>query len=387
MKIFRLPDLGEGLPDAEIREWYVKEGDEVTLDQPIVAMETAKALVDVPSPYTGKIIKLYGAQGDRINTDDPLVGYEGEPANAEETERADSGTVVGNIPTSNEIIKEAATGVSASTAARSGLHVTPAVRALAKRLNIDLAEIQATGRNGMISLDDVKKAAETQSAANTSNTDSPNTTEGSPLSQARRAMANAMSLSHREVVPVTLVDDADLHAWTGQNDITLRIIRAIAKACNTEPMLNSTFDGKNLSFRLNSEINLGIAVDTPHGLYVPVIYDVDHQDDATLRATINRFKQQAQDRSFSPDELKNATIILSNFGTVAGRYANPIVSPPMVAIIGVGKLHDDVVANNGQMEIHRRLPLSLSIDHRAITGGEAARFLRVVLEELAKASL
>ena len=377
MKLFRLPDLGEGLPDAEIREWYVKEGDVVELDQPIVAMETAKALVDVPSPYAGKIIQLFGAAGDRINTDEPLVGYEGEAENNAEKEKTDSGTVVGKILSSNQVLQESATGVNTSKATNS-IRATPAVRALAKQLGVDLSLIRATGHNGMISSDDVKNATAS---------DSPKLENSQALSAPRRAMAHAMSTSHREVVPVTVVDDADLHAWEGKNDISIRLIRAIAKACNTEPMLNATFDGKNLSYRLNAQINLGIAVDTPHGLYVPVVYDVDQQDDASLRATINRFKQQAQDRNFTPDDLKNATIVLSNFGTVAGRYANPIVTPPMVAIIGVGKLHDEVVANNGQMEIHRRLPISLSIDHRAITGGEAARFLKVVLEEMAKPNL
>lgn len=373
MKIFRLPDLGEGLPDAEIREWYIQEGDEVALDQPIVAMETAKALVDVPSPYQGKIIKLFGAVGDRINTEDPLVGYEGEPETAEE--KRDSGTVVGHIPTGSDIIEESAMGVSVGQNTQARIQATPAVRALAKQLQIDLTHLKGSAAGGRITADDVKKAAEA---------DTPTLEHAQVLSAARRAMSHALSISHRDVVPVTIVDDADLHHWKGAHDISLRLIRAIAKACAAEPMLNAHFDGKNLSYRLNPQVNLGIAVDTAHGLYVPVIYDVDKQDDAALRSTINRFKQQAQDRSFSPDDLKNATIILSNFGTVAGRYANPIVTPPMVAIVGVGKLHDDVVANQGQMEIHRRLPISLSIDHRAITGGEAARFLKVVLEELAK---
>lgn len=377
MKIFKLPDLGEGLPDAEIREWYIKEGDEVNLDQPIVAMETAKALVDVPSPYQGKIAKLFGTVGDRINTDDPLIAYEGIAENVEDA-KIDSGTVVGNIPTSDRVLHESATGVHTNTHTQSSVRATPAVRALAKNLQVDLNSIKGTGHNGMISADDVKQAAAVET---------PDLDNTQILSAPRRVMAHAMSMSHRDVVPVTVVDDADLHNWEGKQDISIRIIRAIAKACNAEPMLNSTFDGQNLSYRLNSEVNLGIAVDTAHGLYVPVIYDVDKQDDAALRTTINRFKEQAENRTFSPDDLKNATIILSNFGTVAGRYANPIVSPPMVAIIGVGKLHDDVVAANNQMEIHRRLPISLSIDHRAITGGEAARFLKVVLEELGKATI
>ncbi len=373
MKIFRLPDLGEGLPDAEIREWYIKEGDEVELDQPVVAMETAKALVDVPSPYTGKIVKLYGQAGDKINTDEPLIAYEGEPETPEEKETEDTGTVVGHIQSSDQLIDEPAAGIKVLKSFQSRSPVTPAVRALAKQLGVDLSNIKGSGKDGMITQQDVKAAVNETRLKN-----------GEPLSAVRRAMVKSMSQSHAEVVHVTIVDDADLSAWQTKQDITLRIIRAIAKGCAEEPMLNAYFDGKNLSYQMNKTVNLGLAVDTEHGLYVPVLHDLDQLDDETLRTQINRYKQQAQERSFSPEELKNATIVLSNYGAIAGRYANPIVIPPMVAIVGIGKIREEVIAVDGKMEIHKILPISLSVDHRAITGGEAARFLAVMLRELGK---
>jgi 2-oxoisovalerate dehydrogenase E2 component (dihydrolipoyl transacylase) len=363
MKIFYLPDLGEGLPDAEIREWLVKEGDEVKVDQPIVSMETAKALVDVPSPYSGKITKFYGNPGDIIKTGSPLVAYESE----------DAGTVVGSIEVGNKVLTESPMGIQPSEAAPSGIKASPAVRALAKQLNIDINKVAPTGPGGSITSQDIKNYSEKVSALK----------EGfEPLQGVRRAMALTMAEAHAAVVPVTLMDDADIQHFTRDEDITLRLIRAIISACKAEPALNAHFDGKNFSRRLFSEINIGLAVDTPKGLYVPVIKKTESCSDEQLREIINGFKAQAKQQDFDKDTLQGATITLSNFGIFAGRYANPIIVPPQVAIIGIGKLRNEVVAINDKIEIHRIMPISLTIDHRAITGGEAARFLAALISNL-----
>ncbi len=367
MKIFRLPDLGEGLPDAEIREWYIKEGDTVKVDQPLVAMETAKALVDVPAAFDGVIEKLFGTAGDTIQTGEPLIGFEGQ-GDHQEPVREDSGTVVGNIQVSDTIVADDTFGgVFAAQQIAS-----PAVRALARRRGVELTTLAT--QDGRIHASHVKRSAKsaTQSVK-----------EGfEAMPAVRRAMILSMSKSHQEVVPVTLTDDVDIQAWYGQENITLRIIRAIAAACKAEPMLNAHFDGKHMSYKLNDQVNIALAVDTAHGLYVPVLKDVVNTSNDALRNKINLFKEQSQTKSIAQTDLQGGTIMLSNFGTIAGRYATPILLPPMTAIVGVGKLRDAVVAADQQAVVHKVIPLSVTVDHRAVTGGEAARFLKVLIDHL-----
>lgn len=382
MKVFKLPDLGEGLPDAVIREWYVKEGDEVIIDQPLVAMETAKALVDVPSPFSGKIEKLFGEVGNIVKTGRPLIGFEGE-AEKETPKNDDAGTVVGAIESSETVLKEVATGIKVqkSEERRKIAKATPVVRMLAKQLKVDLYAIKPQGKT--ITTEEVKQSAQLyQTSLNKSQQIE---TELTPLSNVRRAMVLSMSQSHRNVVPVSLVDDVDVHAWKGQQDISIRLIRAIEQACIEIPIMNAYFDSDKMGYRIKEHINIGVAVDTSHGLYVPVLKDVVHRDNNELRQQIDYFKEMAQTRSFSSEDLRGATIMLSNFGTFAGRYANPILLPPIFTIIGVGRIREQVVPENGQPSIHRILPLSVTSDHRFITGGEIARFLKVLIDSLEKA--
>lgn len=381
MTIFHLPDLGEGLPDAEIREWYVKEGDTVKLDQPMVAMETAKAVVDVPAPQSGKITKLYGKTGDVIITGAPLVEFEG----GEEKKSAQTTTVVGALESTDTVLVESPTGI-APTAAGNTIKAIPAVRALAKKLNVDLTHVKATGAGGQITLEDVERALPSPAASqhplpggegNNTPKEGYETVRG-----VRRAMATTMSQSHSEVVPITLVDDADIHAWPEKTDITVRMIRAITAGCKAEPALNAWFDGKTMARRLHNEINLGIAVDAPEGLFVPVIKNIANKSAAELRTVLNTIKEQVKARTIPQEDLKGATFVLSNVGVFAGRYATPIISLPTVAILATGRIREEVVAHQGKVEIHRLMPLSLSIDHRAITGGEAARFLAALIQDL-----
>lgn len=372
MKTFNLPDLGEGLPDAEIREWYVKEGDEVKVDQPIVSMETAKALVDVPSPYNGRIAKLHGQPGDIIKTGNPLVEFEYSGSAVSEDQQTDSGTVVGSIEVGDRVIKESPTGIQPRERDKTGIRVTPAVRALAKELSVDLDNVQGTGPGGAITVTDIKNAANNAEVADGFET----------LHGAKRAMAVNMAMAHASVVPVTIVDDADIQHYKQDEDITLRLISAIIAGTKAVPQLNAHFDGKNLSCRQFETVNLALAVDTPKGLYVPVIHSAESKSKEELREIINGFKQNAQQQEFKQETLHGATITLSNFGVFVGRYATPIVVPPTVAIVGIGKSRDVVVPVDGKVEVHRILPVSLTIDHRAATGGEAARFLAAFIKSL-----
>ncbi len=367
MKIFKLPDLGEGLQEAEIVEWHVKAGDEVKADQPLVSVETAKAVVEVPSPHAGRIEKLFGGKGDIVHLGAPLVGYEGDG------EESDAGTVVGHMDVGKEVVDEAP--VESAARAGGGIKATPAVRALARRLDVELGMVTPSGPDGLITVADVQRVANILKEAG----------PAEALRGVRRAMARNMALAHAEVVPATLLDDADIHAWPKGTDTTIRLVRAIVAACKAEPSLNVWFDAKSGTRRLVKKVDIAIAVDTPDGLFVPVLRDVDKRDAADLRRGLDRMRADVQARTIPPEELRGGTITLSNFGMIGGRYSAPVVLPPTVAIVGAGRIGDRVVAFDGQPAVHRVLPLSLTFDHRAVTGGEAGRFMAAMIADLQKA--
>lgn len=364
MKLFKLPDLGEGLAEAEVVRWYVQCGEDVRVDQPLLSVETAKAIVDIPSPWTGRLMRLYGEPRDILHTGDPVCEFD-----TGEESGADAGTVVGQVQAGREVVRDQPAAVGR---APLGARATPAVRALAHRLNVDLSIVTPTGPDDMITASDVQRVARILAEVGPLE----------PLRGARRSMARSLAQAHAEVVPVTLCDDADIEAWRAGADVTLRLIRALVAGCQAEPSLNAWYDAPNLGRRVLKRIDLGIAVDTPEGLFVPVLRDVGNRDRADLRRGLDAMKAAVRARSIPPEELRGYTITLSNFGTIAGRYADPIVVPPTVAILGAGRIRPAVVAAAGQPAIHRILPLSLTFDHRAATGGEAARFLAAVLEDL-----
>jgi len=398
MTTFHLPDLGEGLAEAEIVAWHVKEGDAVVVDQPMASVETAKAVVDVPSPFTGTILKLHAAAGDIVATGKALVDFELAPGStyvAPEPTHERAATVVGFMPVSDREWIER--GISdhgdngkhhngQSPIMRQRVRAAPSVRMLAKRLEVDLGRLNGTGRDGLITLDDVLNAMDfkRQGRPTYRMPKLPPHLAGEFEMQRgpRRAMAHTMTLSRDEVAMVTIFDDADLHAWPAGTDVTARAIRALVAGVKAAPALNAVFDPNGPSRRMFQQVHLGIAVDVGDKLLVPVIRDADKKSLAELRVAVAAVKAGAVNRTLSPEDLKDYTISLSNFGTLAGRYATPLVVPPTVAILGTGKLRRDVVATDAGVEVHRRMPLSLSFDHRCITGGEACRFIAAVIEDL-----
>lgn len=334
-------------------------------DQRLVSVETAKALVDIPAPYDGVVGKLFGAEGDILHVGEPLVGFEGE--------EADAGTVVGRLEGGGSALEDRFfIGAAPSTREHLAPRATPAVRQFARQQGVELAGLSGSGPDGLITRADVEAAA--QGARERFG--------GERLRGVRRSMALNMARSHAEVVPVTIYGDADLHRWKTARDPLIRLAQALAEACRAEPTLNAWFDGASLSLKLHERLDLGIAVDTPDGLFVPVLRDVGARSAEDLRAGMRRLREDVQARSIPPAEMLGATLTLSNFGTLFGRYANPVVVPPQVAILGAGGIRDEVVAWRGEMAIHPILPLSLTFDHRAATGGEAARFLKVLVNAL-----
>jgi 2-oxoisovalerate dehydrogenase E2 component (dihydrolipoyl transacylase) len=366
MRQFILPDLGEGLEEAEIVTWHVNEGDRVVVDQPLVSVETDKAVVEVPSPWSGRIARLFGGKGDLVKVGAPLVEFA-------EGAQDDTGTVVGELGQEEKAPRdpEAPTPTPART-----LQVLPAVRALARKLDVDLNLVQASGPGGTITRADVERAAKSLAEAG----------PAEPLRGMRRAMAQRMAAAHAEVVRTTVNDEADIDDWHKSEDVTIRIVRAIASACQAEPSLNAWYNAEAGERRLLKRIDIGIAVDTEGGLIVPVLRNVGERSASDLRAGLDRLRADAAARSIPPEELRGATITLSNFGMIGGRFANLVVVPPQVAILGAGRIDQRVLVHNGQPAARRVLPLSLTFDHRVVTGGEAARFLVALKSDLERAS-
>lgn len=354
MQTFHLPDLGEGLPEAEIIKWHVRVGDVIESEQTLVSVETAKAVVDIPSPFKGHIVKLHGKPGDMVDTGAPLVDID-------------------------DRVQEQKITAKKTAAPATKIKAVPAARKLAQQHQLDLTVIAPTGPNNTITVADVEQALANQ---NTTPTDF--ITEN--LRGARRAMALNMIKAHQEVVATTIWEDADIQHFTKGTDIIFRIIRAIVKGCQAEPSLNAHFHSQTMARSLFNTINIGIAIDSDMGLFVPVIKNAADLTAKEIRSTIKRFKHDAEIKQIKPGDLKDATISLSYFGITAGQYANPIILPPTVAILGIGKIRQKVISIKNKPTVHRMMPLSLSIDHRAVTGGEATRFLKAVIKDLQQSS-
>jgi pyruvate dehydrogenase E2 component (dihydrolipoamide acetyltransferase) len=388
MTTFNLPDLGEGLPEAEIVSWHVAEGDSVKTDDLLVSVETAKAVVEVPSPYTGIIEKLYAKEGDVVATGAPLVEFSDATAAAAQppSKKAepDAGTVVGTVPTGGELIEETAIAGGRHRQKKGRIKATPSVRTQAKRMGIDLAEVVPTGKNGQITVADLESYAAKGRVEARSRAARPKAIAGraDQLRGPRRVMAQSMSLFRDEVALCTLFDDADIHEWINKRNITPRILRAIVAGCVAEPGLNGFYNAETMVLQKESRVDIGMAVDTEDGLIVPVIRGVQAMSLGDIQAAVEDLREATRKRTVAPQDMLDYTFSLSNFGMMAGRYATPLMVPPTVAILGTGRVQHDVVAVMGGIEVHRRIPLSISFDHRCITGGEAARFLGAVIQDL-----
>ncbi len=357
MKTFNLPDLGEGLQEAQLVQWHVQPGDQVQVDQPLLSVETAKAIVEIPAPCSGRIVRLFGVPGGTILTGAPLVLIDtGTPDD-------DAGTVVGSVETENLRLPETAPALPHGP---TTIRALPAVRLLARQRNVDLASVTPSGAGGIITAADVEAAA----------------VPAGMLRGTQRSMAQAMTLARQEVAASTIIDDADIDAWPPHTDTTARLIRALVAGCRTEPGLNAWYDSRSMAKQLIADIDVGVAIDTPHGLLVAVVRNAAARTPEDLRSALARLHASAVDRTIRPEDLHGNSITLSNFGTIGGRYAVPIVVPPTVAILGAGRARRQAVPVNDLVTAHRMLPLSLSFDHRAVSGAQAARFLVAVIADL-----
>ena len=404
MREFKLPDLGEGLTEAEIVEWHVAANDEIKLNQPLVSVETDKAVVEVPSPVTGRVISVHGEAGDVIPVGDVLArfdvpGGEDTPAPAKEDAPApkadgkdEAPGVVGELPASAMVMSDT-TGSAAAAPGKQRVKAAPSVRALARELGVDLTRIEGSGPGGRITPRDVAAAAK---AARDSAPSSPASGDMSPtpasatsdekLSGPRRAMFHSMTASHTEVALCTVMDDADIHDWESPRDFTPRLIRAMVAGARAEPRLNGTFSAETGVLSMSEDVHMGLAMETPHGLIVATIFNAGKLSLDELRDEVARLKKAGADRTLKPGEVRGYTVTLSNIAGGSSRYATPLMVPPTVGILGSGAAREEVVAVNGEIAIRRMLPLSLTFDHRCVAGADASRFLGAVVADLTLAS-
>jgi pyruvate dehydrogenase E2 component (dihydrolipoamide acetyltransferase) len=413
---FRLPDLGEGLTEGEIVKWLVKAGDPIAEGQVFVQVETDKAVIEIPSPKKGIVLKLGAAEGDTVQVGSVIVVI-GEPGEeipaagkpAAEKTRPSVG-VVGELeeaPEEEEIRKIGAPAKEPSSVKGPVLAV-PMVRRLARDLGIDLQTLHGSGPQGRITKEDVQKAAGERDRKPAeakkpgkpfkaeAKSDSYGYVERVQLRGMRRTIAQAMSRSKATIPHAAGIDEADITRLTAlkarskeraeRKKIHLTflpfIMKAVVAALQEHPYLNSSLDDASSEIILKKYYNIGVAVDTKDGLMVPVVKDVRSKNIFQLAQELADLSAKARARTIDLTDLKGGTFTLTNFGAMGGIFGFPIIHHPEVAILGMGKILEKPLVIEGKIEIRKVLPLSLSFDHRVVDGAEAVRFMNTVIELL-----
>jgi pyruvate dehydrogenase E2 component (dihydrolipoyllysine-residue acetyltransferase) len=410
-KEFRFPDVGEGITEGELVRWMVKEGDPVAEHQSLVEIETDKAVVVLPSPYAGKVLKLHGKPGEIIPVGAVLavIAEPGERpvplSSAPASGGRDKGSVVGRLEEAPEeriraVPEKAPTGGSLRTGAAAPVPVAmPAVRARAKALGIDLARVKGSGSNGRVLMEDLdrieKNGAPSVTAPAAAQTGT-GPTEEVPLRGIRRTSARHVAESASRVAAVSFFDDADVTRLEAVRQKQRKvaeakgykltylpfIIKAAIAGLKEYPYLNAVLDEGRDTILLKKYYHMGIAIDTPDGLMVYVIRDADRKSILELAKQMHQLGDKAASRKIDLSDLRGSTFTITNYGVIGGNYGTPIINYPEVAIMGLGKIADRPVAKNGKVVVRRILPLSLTFDHRVIHGAEAARFLNSVITRL-----
>ena len=404
---FRFPDIGEGLTEGEIIRWLVKEGDEIKEGQPLVEVETDKALAEIPSPRTGVILKILAKEKEVVKVGQVIIifGEKGETL-AALPPRPKSVGVVGELEEAPEEIPAVAAKAEPVKPVLVSEHTmaTPAVRALAKELGVDINKVRGAGPEGRVLERDVRQVAEgkekpveeVKKPAKVKKYDLYGYVERIPLRGVRRSIAKAMVRSKFTAPHVTTMDEADVtELWkirekekktAEKKGIKLTILPFIIKAAIAglmeHPYLNSTLDDENEEIILKKYFNIGFATDTPEGLMVPVVKNAKEKSILQLAEELTQLAEKARNRTIDLADLKGGTFTITNYGTLGGIYGTPIINHPEVAILGVGKIKDMPVVRDGKIEIRKILHLALSFDHRVVDGGEAARFLNTIIARL-----
>ncbi len=396
-QVFSFPDVGEGIHEGRVVEWLVAVGEAVGEDQPLVKVETDKAVVELPSPFAGTVLELHAAAGGEIHVGDPLVtiGAAGERA-AARAAVAEPSDHARPAPAEPAAAQPAAAGAPAPRPP-----ATPKTRTLARRLGVDLGRVRGSGSGGRITDEDVERAAAGTGAAVAPAPRAPapvrpvaasadGEVERLPISHLRKVIANAMRQSKQQSAHVTHVDEADVtellaHYRRAKPTLEERagtrftllpfFIKALVAALSEHPIFNASVDEERQEILIKRYFNIGIAVDTPEGLIVPVIRDADRKDMVALAAELADKAERARSRQLRLDELKGGSCTLTNIGPLGGVFATPIINQPELAIVGLHAIKERPAVVKGEIAIRSLMYLSVSFDHRYIDGAEAARFM------------
>jgi 2-oxoisovalerate dehydrogenase E2 component (dihydrolipoyl transacylase) len=403
---FRLPDLGEGLEDAEVVTWRVAEGDRVELNQTLVEVNTAKALVEIPAPWEGVVDTLHAAEGAVVKVGEPLVSIRvedtattagaGEAAASTEAPptRPKRQALLVGYGVEEEEVALAPAGRAPAQGKRDRaepVRASPPVRRLAKELGVDLASVRGSGPDGRVTREDVQASAEqvtmpTAGVAPTASAD----TERIPVKGTRRLIAEKMTRAAREVPQVTtfLTVDAtalqafreELSAGAGGLRITPLpiVVRALVEVSAEHPKLNSAFDADRKEIVLHHRYHVGIATDTDQGLLVPVVRDADRLGLAALSEEIARLTKAARAGNSKLEDMVGSTITVTNVGTFGAEFGTPIVNYPEAAILALGVVGPRALVADGEVQARQAVTMSLSFDHRVLDGAEAGRAMKAL---------
>ncbi len=409
---FALPDLGENIESGDVIRILVDVGDRLAEDQTVIELETDKAVIEVPSSVDGTITEILVQQGDTIAVGQPILEVEGTTAPAvEETppavEETPSSPISAEEPTPTPIppapvVEEAP---SAPTPTDGPVPAAPSTRRLAREIGVDIAQVQGSGPGGRISIDDVKahskKLHATRAAAPTTAAPLPDfsqwgAVERQPMTKVREITAERLAQAWATIPQVTQFDKADitsLEKWRaaygqkaeaagGKLTPTAILIKVLGIALKVFPQFNASIDIAQREVVYKRYFHIGIAVDTPHGLLVPVVRDVDQKNIIELAVELSELAQKTRERKITPADMQGGSMTISNVGTMGGTAFTPIVNPPEVAILGVARSQVEPTYIDGQLQPRTFLPLSLSYDHRLIDGADGARFLRWICTAL-----
>jgi 2-oxoisovalerate dehydrogenase E2 component (dihydrolipoyl transacylase) len=384
---FLLPDLGEGLEDAEVVSWRVSEGDRVELNQTLVEVNTAKAMVEIPAPWEGVIETLHASEGDVVKVGEPLVSIRVE-GDAEEQKPRRTAVLVGYGVEEEEPTVPSATSAPDRASRHGPVAASPPVRRLAKELGVDLAAITGTGPEGRVTREDVTRVAEAAPERDLAPGD-----ERIPVKGVRRLVAEKMARSSQEIPHVTTfltVDASHLEAFRGELEAQLGtrvtalpiIVRAFVEIIGEHRSLNASFDPDAHEIVLRGDAHVGIAADTERGLLVPVVRNAERLGIAELAAEISRLVQAARAGRSKPEELTGGTVTVTNVGSFGAESGTPIINFPESSILAVGVIEPRALVVDGQVEARPAVTLSLTFDHRVLDGAEAGRALKALGELL-----
>ncbi|HLD74311.1 MAG TPA: dihydrolipoamide acetyltransferase family protein [Bdellovibrionota bacterium] len=400
---FKLPDLGEGVHEGEIVKWLIKEGDEVTENQPLVEVMTDKATVEIPSPAQGKVVKLHFKEGDTVVVDNIIVTLqkEGESAASERKEQSNPSSQkhppLSSPPGKGGDSMSASLIMGQVTPSGFGVQATPAVRKLAKDLNVDLTLIKGTGPAGRITEEDVQKAkGATRGQTTTEATrfkpfpiPKAGPEERLPLRGLRKTIAHHLQMSKYFAPHFTHVEHADVtklveHRNKNKDQFEKKgikltylayIVKALTSSLKAFPYVNASLDETTQSIVLKKYYNMGVAVDTPDGLVVPVIKDADKKSLQQVAQEIVHLAEAVRNNKAKPEELKGSTFTVTSIGSVGGVFATPILNYPDVAILAVNKIEERPVVVDGKIVIRHMTYFAITSDHRVVDGAVAARFI------------